>query len=86
MKSCSTAARALRFSTILETEFDPLEHSVYLGRELLGRYARISKKLYAAFDAQERSLGEFKKRSDAYASIAHRADKSNTQSAKWTRR
>ena len=53
-----------------QPEFEPLEHSVYLGRERLGRYSRIGPKLYTAFDAKDRLLGEFKKRKDAYAAVS----------------
>ena len=42
-------------------EFEPLEHSVYLGRRLLGRYERVSKKKYAAYDTADRLLGRFTK-------------------------
>jgi hypothetical protein len=51
-------------------EFEPLEHSVYEGRLRLGRYVRIAPTSYAAFDAEDRSLGEFSRSSDAYAAIA----------------
>ena len=70
-----------------QLEFEPLEHSVYLGRERLGRYSRIGPKLYAAFDAEDRFLGEFKKRKDAYAavSVASSAANGNASSAKGAR-
>jgi len=73
---------------VQQPEFDPLEHSVYLGRERLGRYSRIAPKLYAAFDAKDRLLGEFKGRKDAYAavSIARNAANRNASSAKRARR
>ncbi len=48
-----------RRTTILQRpDLEPLEHSVYLGRERLGRYSRIGQELYAAFDAKDRLLGE----------------------------
>jgi hypothetical protein len=50
--------------------FEPLEHSVYEGRRRLGRYAQIAPTWYAAFDAEDRSLGEFSRRQDAYAAVA----------------
>jgi hypothetical protein len=50
-------------------DFEPLEHSVYLGRERLGRCSRIGQKLYAAFDAKDRLLGRFKRLKDAYAAV-----------------
>jgi hypothetical protein len=73
---------------VQQPEFDSLEHSVYLGRERLGRYSRIGPKLYAAFDAKDRLLGEFKRRKDAYAavSIARSAGNRNAPSAKRARR
>ena len=54
----------------LEPDFEPLEHSVYYGRQRLGRYVRIAKKLYAAFDALDRPLGNFKKPRQAYAAVS----------------
>jgi hypothetical protein len=70
-----------------QPEFEPLEHSVYLGRERLGRYSRIGPKLYAAFDAKDRLLGEFKRHKEAYAavSIARGARIRNVPSAKRAR-
>jgi hypothetical protein len=55
-------------------QFEPLEHSVYDGRQRLGHYARIAPTRYAAYDADGRLLGEFKKRKDAYAAVAHNSD------------
>jgi hypothetical protein len=52
-----------------EAEFEPLEHSVYSGRQRLGRYARIGSQKYAAYDAGDRHLGEFKSRRDAYLAV-----------------
>lgn len=54
----------------VEPGFEPLEHSVYYGRQRLGRYDRIAKKLYAAFDALDRPLGKFKTRAQAYAAVS----------------
>jgi len=48
-------------------EFEPLEHSAYIGRLYLGRYVRISERQYAAYDARNRLLGRFRKRTDALA-------------------
>jgi hypothetical protein len=53
-----------------QPDFPPLEHSVYLGRERLGRYSRIGPKLYAAFDTDDVSLGEFTQRKAAYAAVS----------------
>jgi hypothetical protein len=47
----------------------PIEHSVYLGRERLGRYLRIDRKRYKAFDAHDRPLGNFSIRARALAAI-----------------
>ena len=73
---------------VQQPEFDPLEHSVYLGRERLGRYSRFGPKLYAAFDRKDRFLGEFKSRKDAYAavSIARSAGNKNSTPARRARR
>ena len=61
-----------RRTTILQRpDLEPLEHSVYLGRERLGQYSRIGQKLYAAFDAKDRLLGVFKRRKDAYAAVSN---------------
>jgi len=50
-------------------KFEPVEHSVYVGRCRLGRYSRIAPRKYAAFDACDRPLGEFKRRKDAWKAI-----------------
>lgn len=67
-----------------QPKFEPLEHSVYLGRERLGHYSRIGAKLYAAFDAKDRLLGEFRRRKDAYIAVSI-ASSSNVSSAKGAR-
>jgi hypothetical protein len=54
-------------------EFEPLEHSVYHGRQRLGCYVRIAARRYAAYDARNRSLGKFKKRKDAWSAISSAA-------------
>jgi hypothetical protein len=36
----------------------------------LGGYERIGKRKYAAYDAEDRPLGEFSRRQDAYAAVA----------------
>ena len=48
---------------------EPLEHSAYIGRLYLGRYVRISERQYAAYDARNRLLGRFGKRTDALAAF-----------------
>jgi hypothetical protein len=50
--------------------FKPVEHSVYFGRERLGRYSRVASHLYAAFDAQDRLLGQFKQQRMAYVAVS----------------
>jgi hypothetical protein len=55
------------------TDFDPLEHFVYHGRQHLGRYTRIAPQRYAAYDANDCPLGEFRKRKDAWAAIGRSA-------------
>jgi len=49
--------------------FEALEHSVYSGRQRLGRYCRIAPRLYAAFDAEDRPLGNFQAARAAYAAV-----------------
>lgn len=56
-----------------DAKFDPLEHSVYLGRRLLGRCSRVGLKLYAAFDARGCWLGDYKKPKLAYLAISRRS-------------
>jgi hypothetical protein len=46
-----------------------LEHSVYLGRERLGRYVKAKRKPYTAFDANNRVLGRFRTRAKALMAI-----------------
>jgi hypothetical protein len=46
-------------------KFEPLEHSVYIGRRFLGRYERVGKGKFAAFDANDRLLGRFSKLANA---------------------
>jgi hypothetical protein len=41
------------------TPFEPIERSVYIGRQYLGRYVQIGKTKFEAFDARRRSLGVF---------------------------
>jgi hypothetical protein len=55
--------------------FEPLEHSVYDGRQRLGRYVRISARRYAAYDSHDRLLGDFKKRKDAYTAVSLNAER-----------
>jgi hypothetical protein len=47
----------------------PIEHSVYIGRERLGRYAQADRRKYKAFDANDRPLGNFRVRTRALAAI-----------------
>jgi hypothetical protein len=53
-----------------QAEFPPLDHSVYLGRERLGRYSRVGVKLYAAYDADNAHLGNFRTRLAAYQAVS----------------
>ena len=50
-------------------KFEPLERSIYIGRQRLGRYIRIGVRRYAAYDASNRLLGRFSKRTDALSAI-----------------
>lgn len=47
----------------------PIEHSVYLGRERLGRYVQTDRKRFKAYDAINRSLGNFRVRARALSAI-----------------
>ena len=58
-------------SIVSELHFEPVEHSVYSGRERLGRYLRTAPRRFAAYDAADRPLGIFKKQKDACAAISH---------------
>ena len=46
-----------------------IEHSVYIGRERLGKYAQTDRRKYKAFDAHDRPLGNFRVRTRALAAI-----------------
>jgi hypothetical protein len=61
--------RAVCSADVRQGDFEPLEHSVYIGRLRLGRYKRIAKRRYAAYDARDRLIGSFMKRADALAAI-----------------
>jgi hypothetical protein len=47
----------------------PIEHSVYIGRQRLGRYVQTGRKNFKAFDAYDRPLGSFRVRARALAAI-----------------
>jgi hypothetical protein len=46
-----------------------VEHSLYFGRERLGRYVQLGHKRFKAFDADDRPLGKFCSRTRALAAI-----------------
>jgi hypothetical protein len=48
---------------------EPIEHSLYLGRERLGRYVQMDQKRFKAFDALDRPLGNFRIRARALAAV-----------------
>lgn len=52
-----------------KAKFEPLKHSVYVGRQRLGRYVRVAKTRYKAYDARDRLIGSFRKRADALAAV-----------------
>jgi len=63
-------ARAVRSKDVPQhIKFKLLEHSVYIGRERLGRYVQTDRKKYKAFDANNRPLGNFRVRERALAAI-----------------
>jgi hypothetical protein len=47
----------------------PIEHSLYFGRERLGRYVKVDRKTFKAFDSKNRRLGTFRTRAKALAAI-----------------
>jgi hypothetical protein len=47
----------------------PIEHSLYFGRERLGRYVKIDRETFKAFDFKNRRLGSFRTRAGALAAI-----------------
>jgi hypothetical protein len=53
-----------------KASWKPIEHSLYLGRERLGRYVQTERKLFKAFDAHDRPLGMFLTRARAINAIA----------------
>ena len=60
-KAARGAPKALRRKMI--------EHSLYFGRERLGRYVQLDRKRFKAFDALGRPLGSFRIRTRALAAI-----------------
>ena len=69
MKSRSTFLRVARSSPVLETEFEPRRHSVYFGRQRLGRYVQTGRRNFKVFDADDKPLGGFRVRARALAAI-----------------
>jgi hypothetical protein len=47
----------------------PIKHSLYFGRERLGRYVKVDRKTFKAFDSKNRRLGTFRTRARALAAI-----------------
>jgi hypothetical protein len=71
-KSTKNRKRKPKLHTVTkskEVEFEPLAHSVYSGRQRLGRYVRVGPRKYAAYDADDCLLGEFKSREEAYSAV-----------------
>lgn len=54
---------------VAQPEFELVEHSVYLGRERLGRYVQTDRRQFKVFDANDRPLGNFRVRARALAAI-----------------
>ena len=50
-------------------KFEPLFHSVYIGRDRLGRYVQADRNRYKAFDANDKPLGNFRVRARVLAAI-----------------
>jgi hypothetical protein len=47
----------------------PIEHSLYFGRQRLGRYVQTDRKRFTAFDTLDRPLGNFRSRARALTAI-----------------
>jgi hypothetical protein len=47
------------------TDAEPASYSVYVGRKRLGRFVRIDRQEFDAFDMNDRHLGRFRTRKDA---------------------
>jgi hypothetical protein len=47
----------------------PIEYSLYFGRERLGRYVKLDRKTFKAFDSKNRRLGTFRTRARALGAI-----------------
>ncbi len=52
-----------------EPNFIPLEHSVYVGRDRVGRYLQNGLRLFVAFDCDDNPVGTFQKQKDACAAM-----------------
>jgi hypothetical protein len=61
--------RTLPAEPIRRDSKKPIEHSVYIGRDRLGRYVQTDRRKYKAFDANDRPLGNFRVRASALAAI-----------------
>ena len=59
----------MKFEEGKKARFEPVEHSVYIGRQRLGRYVRVAARRYEAYDVRDRLLGGFAKRTEAMAAI-----------------
>lgn len=53
---------------------EPLNYSVYFGRERLGRFIRSGEQEFLAFDRDDRTLGTFRKQKQAVHAIYAAAD------------
>lgn len=53
---------------------EPREYSVYFGRDRLGRYVQLDKKLFDAFGKDDRFLGTFRKEKEARKAIYAESD------------
>jgi hypothetical protein len=76
--SCKTARKRPKDNQGVKPKkqnFKELEHSVYEGRQRLGRYSRIAPRRYAAYDANDRRLGNFASTRKAYKAVSAAADR-----------
>jgi hypothetical protein len=51
--------------------FEPVQRSVYIGRQYLGRYVQVEKTKFEAFDARQRSLGIFRSAAKSVGAISN---------------
>jgi hypothetical protein len=56
-------------ASLPKPKFQPLFHSVYVGRERTGKYVQVDRNKFEAFDANDEPLGNFRVRARMLAAI-----------------